>query len=119
MNGAASDGVLWAAANSMRWVVLHSDLPLVTGSDLDGIGASVEAGTAILAPSADGGTTALSSPWPIEFHYGAVSAHFHLAQMVDVEIVARTGLLHDLDSMSDLHSAMAHPQGQWLRSLLP
>ncbi|MEX2135168.1 MAG: 2-phospho-L-lactate guanylyltransferase [Acidimicrobiia bacterium] len=118
LNGAATDGVHWAAANSMRWVVLHADLPLVTGSDLDGIGAAIEGGTAILAPSADGGTTALSSPHPIEFRYGAVSAHLHLAQMGNAEIFARTGLLHDLDSLSDLQSAMEHPEGQWLRSLI-
>ena len=118
LNGAADDGVRWAAANNMQWVVLHSDLPLVTGSDLGGIGAAIESGTAIIAPSADGGTTALSSPRPIEFRYGAVSAQLHLAQMTNVEIMARTGLLHDLDSLSDLHSAMAHPEGQWLRSLI-
>lgn len=118
LNGAAGDGVNWAAANKMRWVILHSDLPLVTSSDLDGIGAAIEGGKAILAPSADGGTTALSSSRPIEFRYGPVSAHLHLAQMHDVAIVARTGLLHDLDSLSDLHSAMAHPEGHWLRTLI-
>ncbi len=118
LNSAASDGVHWAAANGMQWIVLHSDLPLVTGSDLDGIGAAIESGTAILAPSADGGTTALSSPLPIEFRYGAGSAHLHLAQMGDVEIVTRTGLLHDLDSLSDLESATAHPEGHWLRGLV-
>lgn len=118
LNAAASDGVRWAAANNLPWVVLHSDLPLVTSSDLDGIASAIEGGTAILAPSADGGTTALSSPRPIEFRYGPVSAHLHLAQMDGVEIVARTGLLHDLDSLSDLHAAMAHPEGQWLRTLI-
>jgi 2-phospho-L-lactate guanylyltransferase (CobY/MobA/RfbA family) len=118
LNAAATDGVRWAAANGMQWVVLHSDLPLVTASDLDGIGTTIEGGTAILAPSADGGTTALSSPRPIEFRYGPVSAHLHLAQLTDVHIITRTGLLHDLDSLSDLHSAMAHPGGQWLRSLI-
>lgn len=118
LNGAAADGVKWAAANSMRWVVLHSDLPLVTGSDLDGVGAAIESGTAVLAPSADGGTTALSSPRLIEFRYGPASAQLHMAQLGDVEIIARTGLLHDLDSLSDLHSAMAHPEGHWLRSVV-
>jgi hypothetical protein len=38
--------------------------------------------------------------------------------MADVEIVARTGLLHDLDSLGDLESAMEHPEGQWLRGLI-
>lgn len=117
LNQAAADGVRWAAANSMKWIVLHSDLPLVTGADLDGIVAAVEGGTAILAPSADGGTTALSSPRQIEFHYGPASAHRHLGQMAGVEIMARTGLLHDLDSLGDLQSAMAHPEGHWLRGL--
>lgn len=118
LNRAAGDGVRWAAANNMQWMVLHSDLPLVTGSDLEGVGAAIEGGTAILAPSADGGTTAVSSPLPIEFRYGALSAHLHLAQMGDVEIVARTGLLHDLDSLSDLQSAMEHPEGHWLRGVV-
>lgn len=117
LNAAASEGVRWAEANKMRWVVLHSDLPLVTGGDLDGIGTAIEGGTAILAPSADGGTTALSSPRPLEFRYGPLSAHLHIAQMDNVEIVIRTGLLHDLDSVSDLHSAMSHAEGQWLRGL--
>lgn len=118
LNGAAADGVRWAADNSMKWVILHSDLPLVTGADLDGLVPAVESGTAVLAPSADGGTTAVSSPRPIEFRYGPVSAHRHLAQMDNVEIVARTGLLHDLDSLRDLQAAMEHPEGQWLRSLI-
>jgi 2-phospho-L-lactate/phosphoenolpyruvate guanylyltransferase len=118
LNAAANVGVKWATANKMQWVVLHSDLPLVTGGDLDAIGTAIEGGTAILAPSADGGTTALSSPRPLEFRYGAVSAHLHLAQMDDVEIVIRAGLLHDLDSVSDLHSAMSHPEGRWLRGVV-
>lgn len=118
LNQAAIDGVKWAVANKMQWVVLHADLPLVTGSDLDGVGAAIEGGTAILAPSADGGTTALSSPRPIEFRYGLASAHLHLAQMPNVTVITRVGLLHDLDSLVDLQSAMEHPGGQWLRSIV-
>jgi 2-phospho-L-lactate guanylyltransferase (CobY/MobA/RfbA family) len=77
LNQAAADGVKWAAANKMQWVVLHSDLPLVTGSDLEGIGAAVESGTAVLAPSADGGTTALSSPRPIATERPAPTSIWH------------------------------------------
>ncbi|MEX1249163.1 MAG: 2-phospho-L-lactate guanylyltransferase [Acidimicrobiia bacterium] len=118
LNGAATDGMRWATDNNLQWLILHSDLPLITGPELGDVALAVGSGSAVLAPSADGGTSGLSSPTPIEFRYGSLSAHRHLAQMADVEVIARTGLLHDLDSPNDLQTAMSHREGKWLRAVV-
>jgi 2-phospho-L-lactate guanylyltransferase len=118
LNHAAQAGVDRALESGLQWVVLHSDLPLVTAPDLAEVSAAIQTGAAMLAPSADGGTTALSAPELIEFRYGRGSAHRHLSQLSDPVIVVRTGLLLDLDSIADLHAASAHPEGEWLRDLI-
>ena len=118
LNGAARAGVDWATESGLQWLILHSDLPLVIATDLADVADGIRRGAAVLAPSADGGTTALSAPEPIVFRYGKGSAHRHLSQLSNPVIVARTGLLHDLDSIDDLHTATAHPEGRWLRDLI-
>ena len=117
LDGAASDGARWARDAGRRWLVLHADLPLITPTDLTEISNVVAAGQSMLAPSSDGGTTAISSPKTISFSYGPLSAQRHLAQLEDPLVVARTGLLHDLDSPTDLASATSHPLGSWLGEL--
>lgn len=118
LDDAARIGVIRAVDHGLKWLVLHSDLPLVRAADLAELSAVVQTGAAVLAPSADGGTTALSSPGPIDFRYGKGSAHRHLSQLSDPVIVVRTGLLHDLDSIGDLHAAATHPEGGWLKDLI-
>jgi 2-phospho-L-lactate/phosphoenolpyruvate guanylyltransferase len=118
LNGAALVGVAWAAESGLQWLILHSDLPLVIAADLACVADGIQRGAAVLAPSADGGTTALSAPESIVFRYGNGSAHRHLSQLSDPVIVARAGLLHDLDSIDDLHAATVHPEGGWLRDLI-
>lgn len=117
LNAAARVGVDWAKESGLQWVIIHSDLPLVVAADLADVADAAQGGAAVLAPSADGGTTALSAPEPIVFRYGNGSAHRHLSQLSDPVIVARVGLLHDLDSINDLHAATAHPEGRWLLDL--
>jgi 2-phospho-L-lactate/phosphoenolpyruvate guanylyltransferase len=117
LNRAASDGVEWARSMSMEWVVLHGDLPLVQPEDLQQLVGPIEAGEAVLAPSSDGGTSAISSPHLITFSYGPGSFHRHIGALRDPRVVAPVGLLHDLDSPADLRSAITHPRGKWLEQL--
>jgi 2-phospho-L-lactate guanylyltransferase len=118
LNGAARAGVGWATESGLQWLILHSDLPLIVSTDLTDLADCIERGAEVLAPSADGGTTALSAAEPIVFRYGKGSAQRHLSQLSNPVIVTRTGLLHDLDSIDDLDAATAHPEGRWLRDLI-
>lgn len=118
LDNAAISGVRWAEELGLSWVVLHSDLPLVQPQDLSIVAESVLSGRGVIAPSADGGTTALSAPGFTRFAYGPGSFHRHLAAAGDVTVVAATGLLHDLDSPADLRSASTHPSGVWLKTYL-
>jgi 2-phospho-L-lactate guanylyltransferase len=118
LNGAARAGVGWATESGLQWLILHSDLPLIVSTDLTDLADCIERGAEVLAPSADGGTTALAAAEPIVVRYGKGSAQRHLSQLSNPVIVTRTGLLHDLDSIDDLDAATAHPEGRWLRDLI-
>lgn len=117
LNGAAQDGVYWAEAGGHQWIVLHGDLPLVASEELEELAKSVAARIPVLAPSSDGGTSAISSPDPVKFSYGPGSFHRHVAALDRPRIVARIGLLHDLDSSDDLASALSHPRGRWIEGV--
>ena len=56
LNAAAAAGVEWAARSRSAWIVLHSDLPLLQAEDL---GALANTRTDVIAPSSDGGTSAI------------------------------------------------------------
>lgn len=111
LDDAATAGVEWAGNSMSRWIVLHSDLPLLDENDLRAL--TTQDGD-VIAPSADGGTSAISATHPIRFAYGPGSFHRHLARLDSPTIVARRGLLHDVDSPGDLESALRHPKGKWL-----
>jgi len=53
LNQAAVSAAIYAAAAEAPWVVLHADLPLVTGNALRAIVAAAGAGP-VIAPSYDG-----------------------------------------------------------------
>lgn len=118
LNPAAERGVSWALAEGLQWIVLHADLPLVSAADLSSLREVVESGGDAIAPSCDGGTSALSCRSTITFGYGPGSFHTHLPRMTQPTILTPTGLLHDLDSMDDLVAAAEHPRGRWLRHLV-
>jgi 2-phospho-L-lactate/phosphoenolpyruvate guanylyltransferase len=118
LNDAARTGAEWAIGLGLRWVVLHSDLPLVRVEDLQRLMDPIEAGIRTIAPSADGGTTALSAPLLPEFAYGPGSFHRHLAASSAVEVVTALGFLLDVDSPADLLAAMSNPEGAWLREIV-
>lgn len=112
LDAAATTGVEWAIQARSRWIVLHADLPLLVADDLRSMN---ERPGDVIAPSADGGTSALGSTEPVEFAYGPGSFHRHLARLSNPRIVTRLGLLHDVDSPNDLASATAHTRRRGLR----
>ncbi|MGA7098478.1 MAG: 2-phospho-L-lactate guanylyltransferase [Acidimicrobiia bacterium] len=118
LNDAAGAGVAWAKEAGCDWLVIHADLPLLSGPDLEIVLAAMETGPGVISPSADGGTSLVSTREDLSFQYGAGSFHRHLAQAPGSIVVATTGLLHDVDSIGDLESARAHTRGRWLQRVL-
>lgn len=117
LDAAAHAGVEWATAGNSGWMVLHSDLPLLTAGEIHSFLTAAGDGEAI-APSSDGGTSAITSRRRISFVYGPSSFSRHLARLDRPSIVALTGFLHDLDSPDDLESARSHPRGRWIEAIL-
>lgn len=118
LDGAASAGSTWARRSKSSWLILHADLPLITKHEISRLAAAVEAGHDVIAPSSDGGTSAIGSNRNFEFHYGTGSFHRHLARLEAPQVVSTLGLLHDVDSPADLASAAAHPRGAWIKQVL-
>lgn len=104
LNAAAAAGVTWADHSGSAWVVLHSDLPLLGADDVAAVAAVVREEHPVIAPSSDGGTSAVGWKGPFDFAFGAGSFNRHLARLPSPTIIARTGLLLDLDSPEDLEA---------------
>ncbi len=117
LDGAAMAGAGWAIAAASEWIVVHADLPLLIAAELAELNEALSGAGSVIAPSADGGTTALGASGPAAFAYGPGSFHRHLGSFPTAAIVARPGLLHDIDTFSDLESARHHPRGAWLSDL--
>lgn len=117
LSAAASAGVDASMQVGERWVVVHADLPLLTALDLTELRELIEVGQAMIAPSADGGTTLLSAPHPLYFSYGEGSFLRHLGLLDDPLVVVEDGFLHDLDSPEDLAVILAHDHGRWLEGI--
>jgi 2-phospho-L-lactate guanylyltransferase len=107
LDAAAQAGV--AAANGRRWLVLHADLPLLEPSDVAAV-IKAAAGGFALAPSHDGGTSAITgSSGEFPFRYGPGSFQRHLAASGgNAAVVTRLGFGADVDRPADL---------EWLRVL--
>jgi len=118
LNAAAAAGVEWARTADCSWIVVHCDLPLLQVDELEEVVVALAKVGTVIAPSADGGTSALGGTDPVEFSYGPGSFHRHLARNPDSAVLARIGLLHDVDSPPDLVSARRHPRGKWLASVI-
>ena len=97
--------------------MVHTDLPLLTVSELEDLNQALSENGIVIAPSADGGTSALGASGPADFAYGPGSFHRHLGSFPAASILARPGLLHDIDTFADLESARRHPLGAWLAHL--
>jgi 2-phospho-L-lactate guanylyltransferase len=116
LDHAAAAGV--ASLGDVRWMVIHSDLPLLSSTDARRLSGALAEGRPALAPSADGGTSAIISTGRLGFSYGPGSFRRHLSALPDADVIALSGLLHDLDKPEDLESALRHPRGLWLREAL-
>lgn len=117
LDGAAGAGALWAGEAASDWMVIHADLPLLISPELEELGEALSGRGSVIAPSADGGTSALGASGGAEFAYGPGSFRRHLARFPEAAVVARLGLLHDIDTIADLESARLHPRGAWLAHL--
>ena len=115
LDGAAATG---AATNMAGWLVLHSDLPLLSTDEVEKLADVVASGRSVLSPSADGGTSAIGSTDPIAFQYGPGSFHRHLGRLEDPTILVRPGLSLDIDRYDDLVAAADHQRGMWLRPFI-
>jgi 2-phospho-L-lactate guanylyltransferase len=114
LNEAAVVGARWAEAASSNWLVLHTDLPLLSIDELEEVSKALATTGWVIAPSADGGTSALGGSGEAVFSYGPGSFHLHLGRFPEARVISRLGLLHDVDSFADLVSARRHPRGAWL-----
>jgi len=118
LDTAAQTGVDWALQSGSFWLLLHSDLPLIGTSDIDALTQPLNARRDVIAPSADGGTSAIGSRERVNFSFGAASFHRHLNSLTDPEVVARRGLLLDVDSPADLRAVSTSDRGRWLEEVL-
>ena len=118
LSAAARAAARWATDLSEPWLVIHSDLPWLTAEDVTSLIRPLEAGRPVIAPSADGGTSAIGSRGDFEFRFGPASFHRHLVQLGDALIVARPGLLLDVDAPADLRAAAESDRGAWLHESL-
>jgi len=114
LSAAAGSGIAWAEASGSDWIVLHGDLPLLQVGDLEALSGPLREGDDPIAPSADGGTSALGGRGEMTFNYGKASFHRHLVRLRSPRVVVTRGLAHDVDTPSDLSSARKHPLGAWL-----
>ncbi len=118
LDGAAAALRDHAVGRGRSWLVLHADLPLIGEADAAALLQPLGTGRPVVAPSHDGGTSAIGSRGLIEFRYGNGSYHRHLRQMPAAAVVVRPGLAFDLDTVADLDGILRHPGGKWIRELL-
>jgi 2-phospho-L-lactate guanylyltransferase (CobY/MobA/RfbA family) len=119
LDDAADTGTAWADETGSHWIVIHCDLPLLSVPDLAALETSLIQHGMVLAPSADGGTSAMGGRGAHHrFRYGPGSFRRHLAYCRGAGVVARLGLLHDVDTFADLVSARNHPHGAWLAGVI-
>lgn len=118
LDEAARVGVEWVRNLSPGWMILHSDLPLVDAADVRALVSGLETRGEVIAPSADGGTSAIGSREVFPFSFGLSSFHRHLRRLDQPAVLARPGLLLDLDSPLDLQSAATTARGKWVGELV-
>ena len=108
----------YAARGAQAALVLHADVPLVTGAEIDAFAAALGGGRGVvLAGARDGGTNALLArpPLALPFLFGAGSLSRHLAAARELGLPARLfrgrGLALDVDRPDDL-LLLAELEGQ-------
>jgi 2-phospho-L-lactate guanylyltransferase len=106
-------------ARGTPWIIVHGDLPLLDGATMHRARLAISAGTAVIAPSRDGGTNLLGSTGRVQFSYGPGSFHRHLAA-IPRPFRVFTGMesIVELDTPADLNAALGVPSGRWLAQFL-
>ena len=112
LNAAAREVV--RLAGDRPWLILHSDLPCLTSGEVGTALDRLLAGRHVLAPSYDGGTSALGGHGRFPFAYGVGSFHRHLHAGFSPLVISSLGFQLDIDSPADLFVAARHPRGAWL-----
>ena len=112
LNAAAREIV--RLAGDRPWLILHSDLPCLTPGEVETALETLLAGRRVVAPSYDGGTSALGGRGPFPFAYGVASFHRHLAAGPAPVVISSLGFQLDIDSPADLFVTARHPRGTWL-----
>ena len=120
LNAAAVAAAAEAARRDRAWCLVHADLPLLTPALVGAFVGALAPGTAVLAPSRQGGTNLLAAATSLRFAYGPRSFTRHLAAASHLErrVVVTPGTALDLDTPEDLRDAAALPGGAWLRDFL-
>jgi 2-phospho-L-lactate guanylyltransferase len=120
LDAAAAAAATTALDRGLGWCVVHADLPLLTREEVRAVLDALAPGTAVLAPSHNGGTSLLAAGTSLAFAYGPRSFSRHLAAAAHLErrVVVRLGTALDLDTPADLRAAAALPGGAWLRAFL-
>lgn len=118
LTDAARVGTEWARAARSRWIVLHGDLPLLSTSDVRALADAMSPDRTVIAPSSDGGTSAIGADDEFRFEFGIGSFHRHLPRLARARVIVRTGLALDVDSPNDLVAAAETRRGTWLREYL-
>lgn len=115
LNAALAQGATELAARGVdELLILHADLPLASGAEIDRIIAAGRTQGLAIAPDKSGqGTNALYVPLPapFAFRFGPDSFHRHLAEAAAIgQAVARVdaaGLGFDVDEPQDLEHLLA------------
>lgn len=124
LDGAAEALQESALRTDRAWLMVHADLPLIESSDVVALLQPSRAGDPVIAPSHDGGTSALGATDGMATSYGIGSYHRHLRRLHGLSamaegasqpvVVMRPGLAYDLDTVPDLEWLLANPAGAWL-----
>jgi 2-phospho-L-lactate guanylyltransferase len=117
LDRAAAAAISRAVDSNSSWVILHSDLPLVTGEALAPVVAAASDGS-VIAPSYDGGTSALGGSGSQRFSYGPASFCAHLSREPTARVIVDYRLAIDVDTRRDLEVAARLPEGSWLQPFL-
>lgn len=126
LNEALAHGANWLAARGVNeLLLLHADLPLVRGAEIDAVvAAGRERGLAIAPDKHGQGTNALyiPLPQPFAFRFGVNSFHLHLAEAAGLgrpmAEVHAPGLAFDVDEPQDIERLLAQG-GEIYRFLRP
>ena len=118
LDGAAAAVQNQASRAGRAWLVIHADLPAISPADVRALLAALEAGPAVIAPSHDGGTSALGAIQAVPTAYGTGSFHRHLRRLPAATVVCRPGLALDLDTIADLENLLADGRYTWISRIV-